>query len=429
MIRRFMERRAFTLIELLVVIAIIGVLAGLLLPAVQKVREAANRTKCLNNLKQMGLATIQCNDAYKRLPPIFNINDGIYTTAAGNQWVFLRNTAGQQTQAYGGHNGSIFLHLLKFLDEGNLYDFGDPVFYTGNPPSTAAQETVTNNNNNVTDLSSFNYAQSLPPGATTGSVSGAAAGRVRVYLCPSDSTVTNQAVGPDATNSTWGQCSYAANFMAFGAPALWNSPINGSGTGPAVYPWAALNGTNRFPDAMPDGSSATIMFAEKHATCNYQNYTPAGENVLGGNLWGYLPVFPTPASGSTTVFNYGSTIGLWPYASGYPNTAINWQPFYPALFQTQPTDAQCDPFNAQTAHAGGAMNVVMGDGSTHTVSLIANTTYQFAGGPQPATQTTPPSMAANTTWKSALTPSKRLLTLYPAGSGLDQDVLGLDWPE
>src|SRR5687768_889293 len=103
------RRSAFTLIELLVVIAIIAILIALLVPAVQKVREAAARTQCLNNLKQIGLGLQNYHDTHKKLPPAL-INSG---RGAGPSYY-----AGQAYQVF-NHTG--FTLLLPYIEQDALY--------------------------------------------------------------------------------------------------------------------------------------------------------------------------------------------------------------------------------------------------------------------------------------------------------------------
>jgi prepilin-type N-terminal cleavage/methylation domain-containing protein len=140
-ISKLTPRRGFTLIELLVVIAIIAVLIGLLVPAVQKVREAANRIKCANNLKQMGVAAHIYHDVNQHLPP----GVGYYPTATNG--------------VFGTYN----FHLLPYLEQDTL--FRSSLGSVPVPPPDGPTVVNYPGNNNV-------YAQ-----------------RVAVFLCPSDPSV------------------------------------------------------------------------------------------------------------------------------------------------------------------------------------------------------------------------------------------------
>ena len=362
------RRGAFTLIELLVVIAIIGSLIGMLLPAVQKVREAANRTKCQNNLRQVGLATIQTSDVYKRLPPLFNY--GGMTAAVAADPDFPRPAGWQEPPDYGGRFGSIFYHLLSFVEEGNLYDFGPPQF-------------------------------SLASGAVAPN---AATYKVPVYLCPSDTTV--QAGQIPIGTTQWGACSYGANFLVFGNPGML---VNNTSSNP----YLAFSGATRFPEGMPDGTSKTILFTEKFAVCN-------NGVAQGGSLWGFLPSFPPNGS------NYGSVVGFNPSTAAWvvQKTISGPQPspgFYPYLYQAQPQDGFCDYYAAQTPHSGNVINVVMGDGSVKGISLAGDVEYTASTGGG--------SITSSFTWKSALTPAKKFLVIASPAGAQDIDILSSDWPD
>ncbi len=221
-------RGGFTLIELLVVIAIIAILIGLLLPAVQKVREAAARSQCANNLHQIGIATHAINDVNGGLPPV----------AAPDGWTKLTQAA----PAYNRGPYTFFTFLLPYMEQTAIW------------------------NSLTTDFVPPNY-----PSGTGLYCGGQYFQVVKPYICPADPTVANgysQTTNGGATGFAVG-C-YSANCLCFGNP-------NGS------WDYYCVQGASSIPRSFPDGLSNTIFFGEIYGSCGFTGNP--GDGTSAASLW------------------------------------------------------------------------------------------------------------------------------------------------
>jgi prepilin-type N-terminal cleavage/methylation domain-containing protein/prepilin-type processing-associated H-X9-DG protein len=383
--RHLRARSAFTLIELLVVIAIIAVLIGLLLPAVQKVREAAARMSCTNNLKQLGLGAHNYHGVYNQFPPGAVKYRNYVPAGSSNLAVYDRYTWA--------------LLLLPYIEQDNLYK--QWVFnYTGPAGSIGVRSSGFMTLPNTGDVA-------------TGAI---AAKAVKTFLCPSDPAVGNgiatnvNATAPAGGNATW---SPTAGFQPLpaGDPGQWQWGItsyHGNG-GTATYGVLKLyskcavcdgqndsrDGTillyqwfngNGAPNAagsnnidcrttvnitgITDGTSNTLMFGEKSLTdpgydanclTGGQNYlidqsfwaNPSMQDCVAGAEWPLNSTYTKLLASLTALGGCGAGD-----ADGVENVA-----------GTDPKSCACDArtTNFSSTHTGG-VNFAFSDGSVRFIS-------------------------------------------------------------
>ncbi|HEX3147592.1 MAG TPA: DUF1559 domain-containing protein [Gemmataceae bacterium] len=257
------RRLAFTLIELLVVIAIIAILIGLLLPAVQKIREAANRMKCSNNLKQLGLAIHNYHDTTNVLPRNMSPNTYGYDMN-GRSWSWLAE-------------------ILPYIEQDNLFN-------------TAAQS-GTSLSSSGWNRPTFGQTYPCPNGVNMYST------QVKTYLCPSDGSSTQART--DRANTGGYACGMTNYRGVSGSNWCWgnyynggtNGDCNGLDNGDGVF----FRSDENYPiglAAVTDGLSNTFFVGEdlpdRNQHCGWPNANYANGTCaipLNTSLPGTTPLY------------------------------------------------------------------------------------------------------------------------------------------
>jgi len=328
MIHRF-RKLGFTLIELLVVIAIIAVLIGLLLPAVQKVREAANRMSCTNNLKQIALAAANYESAYGMFPPGIVVSPN----SPSGGYVFSPPVAGPYT--------SVFVFLLPYVEQNAIYSqiprsFFDPqgtaqAWAYGTPP--------------------FDYQLGISPTNGTG-IAPWAVNQIKTYLCPSDDP------NLDPVNYGWidGQFIYGGSFWIDYLP----------------YPTAGTWAWNPMPITNYSASAGAIG----------AGYSKGWDVYNGIYSFNSKTRMSTITDGSSNTIAFGESISSYP--SGNRDWRLTWAGGFcmPSYWGIRPTVAAPNEWlQFSSKHSGGIVNFGFADGSVHGLNpnIDSVTLYYITG--------------------------------------------------
>lgn len=334
--KHLLRRTAFTLVELLVVIAIIGILIGMLLPAVQQVREAARRVSCMNNVRQTTLACLNYESAFQKFPPGMNFN-GPHSLSRTDKPIVPRsaNTATARHFAWG-------IFILPFMEQNNL---------------DAAFKTATNNWN-------LDWKQKVDANGKL-----LISNVIPAFICPSDAApdgnFTKYWTHPNSVDSGVGLHSKSNYVACMGACTGQYSPsaivsLNQQGSFHNEWGIFGFNSKTSF-GKISDGSSNVIAFGERSS----RNEIEAGSTSSN----------PSPQYGANWSgrFAGGSSWGQSNRPYG-PNRNAFWA-FFGSIPRTTPNFARTFGVNgtrqsetvASSFHPGGAV-VSHADGSSHFIS-------------------------------------------------------------
>jgi len=317
------SRRGFTLIELLVVIAIIGVLIALLLPAVQAAREAARRSQCVNNLKQIGLGLHNYHDIQGSFPMGWSVYSNFDTTCV-----------------LPTHNHTLFASILPQMEQSTVWNAVNFSFPAGS--------------------NSGGTFMGVIPGPVQAT---AYQTKINSYICPSDSRSTPTPVNPaGAAYNPYSQSSYAGNAGTWDIFRWWlGCPTFIDPNGP--FGQATVT---KIAD-MRDGSSNTILVGE---TSRYKN-----DPDTAFNQWTRGARFGSSLGSGVTRFQglafSVAKLNAAPLVPDDPGTSNGFTSVYNDLYR--PNVILSGQWGFRSQHPGGA-NMLFGDGSVKFLKETINIT-------------------------------------------------------